>query len=148
MNSRNPGPPARVEGVAASGRWLHFRGSKFSAVSAGRAPFWHFRCKKEVKIVFVPPRCPKSSQMSSVETGQVSAVETGKMSAAETGQVSAVETRQMLQLGFPAAMGLVQSQAKSRSWLTKVPVEAKSIKFDSKWVENRLFDMKLGPNES
>ena len=80
--------------------------------------------------------------MSSVETGQMSAVETGQMSAAETGQMSAVETR------FPAAMGLVQSQAKLKSWLTKVPVGAKSIKFGPKLVENRRFGLKLGPNES
>ena len=89
--------------------------------------------------------------MSSVETGQMSAVETGQMSAAETGQMSAVETRQMLKsqrLGFPAAMGLVQSQAKPKSCLTKVPVGAKNIKFGPKWVENRRFGLKLGPNES
>merc|ERR1711966_383810 len=48
-------------------------------------------------------------------------------------------------LGFPAAMGLLQSRAKPKSWLTKVPVGAKNIKFDPKWVENRRFGLKLGP---
>ena len=42
----------------------------------------------------------------------------------------------------------LQSQAKSKSWLTKVPVRAKNIKFGPKWVENPLFGLKLGPNES
>ena len=92
--------------------------------------------------------------MSSVETGQMSAVETGQMSAAETGQMSAVETRQMLievadkGSGFPAVMGLVQSQPKPKSWPTRVPVGAKNIKFGPKWVENRRFGLKLGANES
>ena len=45
-------------------------------------------------------------------------------------------------------MGLVQSQAKPKSWLTKVPVGAKNIKFGPKWVENQPFGLKLGPNES
>ena len=36
-------------------------------------------------------------------------------------------------------MGLVKSQAKPKSWLTKVPVGAKNIKFETKWVENRRF---------
>ena len=31
----------------------------------------------------------------------------------------------------------IQSQAKSKPWLTKVPVQAKNIKFDPKWFENR-----------
>ena len=87
--------------------------------------------------------------MSSVETGQMSAVETGQMSAAETGQMSAVETRQMLksQVRSPASQ-LAQSQAKPKSWLTKVPVGSKNIKFGPKWVENRRFGFKLCPNES
>ena len=42
-------------------------------------------------------------------------------------------------------MGLVHSQAKPKSWLTKVPVGAKNIKFGPKWVENRRFGLKLGP---
>ena len=40
-------------------------------------------------------------------------------------------------------MGLVQSQAKPKSWLTKVLVGAKNI--NPKWVENRRFGLKLGP---
>ena len=67
--------------------------------------------------------------MSSVETGQMSAVETGQMSAAETGQMSAVETRQMFKsqmkgLGFPAAMELVQSQPKPKSWPAEAAIAA------------------------
>ena len=65
----------------------------------------------------------------------MSAVETGQMSAAETGQMSAVETRQM-------------STVETRQMLTKVPVGAKNIKSGPKWVENRRFGLKLGPNES
>ena len=42
-------------------------------------------------------------------------------------------------------MGPVQSQAKPKSWLTKVPVGAKNIKFGPKWIENRGFGLKLGP---
>ena len=45
-------------------------------------------------------------------------------------------------------MGLVQSQAKPKSWLTKVPVGAENIKFGPKWVENRRFGPKQRPNES
>ena len=45
-------------------------------------------------------------------------------------------------------MGLAQSQAKPISWLTKVAIGAKNIKFGPKWVENRGFGLKLGPNES
>ena len=45
-------------------------------------------------------------------------------------------------------MGLAQSQAKPKSWLTKVPVGAKNIKFCPKWVENQRFDLKQKPNES
>ena len=45
-------------------------------------------------------------------------------------------------------MGLVQGQAKRKSWLTKVPVGAKNIKFGPKWVENRQFGPKQRPNES
>ena len=91
--------------------------------------------------------------MSSVETGQMSAVETGQMSAAETGQMSAVETRQMLKsqtrrLAFPPAMELVQSQAKPKSWLTRVPVGAKNIKSGPEGVKNPRFGVKLGPNEA
>ena len=44
-------------------------------------------------------------------------------------------------------MGPVQSQAKPKSWLTKVPVGAKNIKFGPKWVENRPFGPKQRPNE-
>ena len=44
-------------------------------------------------------------------------------------------------------MGLAQSQAKPKSWLTKVPVGAKNIKFGSKWVKNRRFGPKQRPNE-
>ena len=50
--------------------------------------------------------------------------------------------------GFPAVMGLAQSQAKPKSWPTKVPVGAKNIKFGPKWVENRRFGPKQRPNES
>ena len=52
----------------------------------------------------------------------MSSVETGQMSAAETGQMSAVETRQMFHIrgmAFPAAMGLIQSQAKPK-WTGKL----------------------------
>ena len=45
-------------------------------------------------------------------------------------------------------MGLAQSQAKPKSWLTKVPVGAENIKFGPKWVENRRFGPKQRPNES
>ena len=45
-------------------------------------------------------------------------------------------------------MGLVQSQAKPKSWLTKVPFGAENIKFGPKWVENRRFGPKQRPNES
>ena len=71
--------------------------------------------------------------MSSVETGQMSAIETGQMSAIETGQMSAVETRQMLksQIFFKINRG------------SGFP--AKNIKFDLKWVKNRRFGLKLGP---
>ena len=72
------------------------------------------------------------------------------MSSGETGQMSAVETRQMLKSqirgqAFQQQWGLAQSQAKPRSWLTKVPLGVKNIKFSSKWVENRKFGLKLGP---
>ena len=65
--------------------------------------------------------------MSSVETGQMSAVETGQMTAAETSVLSQ------------------QKKAQVQSWLTKVPVPSKNIKFGPKWVENRRFGLKLGP---
>ena len=65
--------------------------------------------------------------MFSVETGQMSAVETGQMTAAETSVLSQ------------------QKKAQVQSWLTKVPVPSKNIKFGSKWVENRGFGLKLGP---
>ena len=68
--------------------------------------------------------------MSSVETGQMSAVETGQMTAAETSVLSQ------------------QKKAQVQSWLTKVPVPSKNIKFGFKWVENRPFDAKQRPNES
>ena len=71
-------------------------------------------------------RQPQMLQMSAVATGQMSPVETGQMSAAETGQMSAEGS------GFPAVMWLVQSQAKPKSWPTKVPVGAKNIKFGPK----------------
>ena len=45
-------------------------------------------------------------------------------------------------------MGLAQSQAKPKSWLTKVRVGAKNIKFGPKWVENRWFGSKQKLNES
>ena len=45
-------------------------------------------------------------------------------------------------------MGLAQSQAKPKSWLTKVPVGVKNIKFGPKWLENRRFGPKQRPNES
>ena len=94
--------------------------------------------------------------MSSVETGQMSAVEIRQMSAAETGengrQMSAVHKTNVevwdKGSGFPAATGIVQSKAKPKSWLTKVPVGAKNIKFGPKWVENQRFGLKVGPNES
>ena len=41
----------------------------------------------------------------------------------------------------------IQSQAKSKSWPTKVPVGAKNIKVWLKWVESQRFGLKLGPNE-
>ena len=40
------------------------------------------------------------------------------------------------------------SQAKPKSWLTKVPVGAENIEFGPKWVENRRFGPKQRPNES
>ena len=45
-------------------------------------------------------------------------------------------------------MGLVRSQAKRKSWLTKVPVGPENIEFGPKWVENRRFGPKQRPNES
>ena len=45
-------------------------------------------------------------------------------------------------------MGLVQSQAKPKSWPTKVPVGVKNMEFGWKWVENRRFGLKQEPNES
>ena len=81
----------------------------------------------------------------------MSSVETGQMSAVETEQMSAAETRQMLKSqgsGFPAALSLVQRQAKPKSCLTKVPGGAQNIKFVLKCVENRRFGLKLSPNES
>ena len=65
--------------------------------------------------------------MSSVETGQMSAVETGRMIAAETSVLSQ------------------QKKAQVQSWWTKVPVPSKNINFGPKWVENRRFGLKLGP---
>ena len=65
--------------------------------------------------------------MCSVETGQMSAVETGQMTAAET------------------SVSSQQKKAQVQSWLTKVPVPSKNIKFGPKWVENRRFGLKLGP---
>ena len=44
-------------------------------------------------------------------------------------------------------MGLVPSQAKHNSWLTKVLVGAQNIKFGPKWVENLPFGPKQTPNE-
>ena len=38
-----------------------------------------------------------------------------------------------------------QASAQVQSWLTKVPVPSKNIKFGPKWVENRRFGLKLGP---
>ena len=51
-------------------------------------------------------------------------------------------------VGLLAAMGPVQSQAKLKSWLTKVPVGAETIKSGPKWIENRRFGPKQRPNES
>ena len=68
--------------------------------------------------------------MSSVETGQMSAVETGQMTAAETSVLSH------------------QKKAQVQSWLTKVPVPSKNIKFAPKWIENRPFGPTQRPNES
>ena len=65
--------------------------------------------------------------MSAVGTGQMSAVETGQMTVAETSVLSQ------------------QKKAQVQSWLTKVPVPSKDIKFGPKWVENRRFGLKLGP---
>ena len=42
----------------------------------------------------------------------------------------------------------IQSSSQVQSWLTKVPVWSKNIKFGSKWVENRQFGPKQRPNES
>ena len=95
MNSRNPGPWRVWRGLRPAA------GGRISVIpSAPSAPccvfhFAHFRLKKGIEIVFVPPRCFQSRQMCSVETGQMSAVEAGQMSAAETGLMSATETRQM-----------------------------------------------------
>ena len=58
----------------------------------------------------------------------MSSVETRQMSAVETRQVSAVETRQM-----------PKSQIRGR---------AQNHEIGLKWVENRRFGLKLGPNES
>ena len=70
------------------------------------------------------------SLLVQVETGQMSAVETGQMTAAETSVLSQ------------------QKKAQVQSWLTKVPVPSKDIKFGLKWVENRRFGPKQRPNES
>ena len=88
--------------------------------------------------------------MSAAATGQKSAVESGQMSAVETRQIIVETDVEVSDKGsdFPAAMCLVQSQAKPKSWLTKVPVGAKNIKFGSKWIKNRRFGVKLDPNES
>ena len=42
----------------------------------------------------------------------------------------------------------IQSSGQVQSWLTKVPVRSKNIKFGPKWVENRRFGPKQRPNES
>ena len=65
--------------------------------------------------------------MSSVETGQMSAVETGQMTVAETFVLSQ------------------QKKAQVQSWLTKVLVPSKNIKFGPKWIKHRPFGLKLGP---
>ena len=86
----------------------------------------------------------------------MSSVGTGQMSSVETGQMSAVDIRQMLKSQVRGRASQQQwglskarpSQAKPKSWLTKVPVGAKNIKFGPKWVENQLFGLKLVPNES
>ena len=41
-----------------------------------------------------------------------------------------------------------QKKAQVQSWLTKVPVPSKNIKFGPKWVQNRRFGPKQRPNES
>ena len=66
--------------------------------------------------------------MSSVETGQMSAVETGQMTAA-------AETSVLSQ----------QKKVQVQSLLTKVLAPSKNIKVAPKWVENRGFGLKLGP---
>ena len=65
----------------------------------------------------------------------MSSVETRRMSAGETGQMTAAETSVLSQ----------QKKAQVQSWLTKVPVPSKNIKFGQKCVENRRFGLKLGP---
>ena len=57
------------------------------------------------------------------------------MSSVETGQMTAAETSVLSQ----------QKKAQVQSWLTKVPVPSKNIKFGPKWVQNRRFGLKLGP---
>ena len=42
----------------------------------------------------------------------------------------------------------IQSSGQVQSWLTKVPVRSKNIKFGPKWIENRRFGPKQSPNES
>ena len=42
----------------------------------------------------------------------------------------------------------IQSSGQVQSWLTKVPVRSKNIKFGPKWVENQRFGPKQRPNES
>ena len=87
--------------------------------------------------------------MSSVETGQMSPVATIQMTAAETGQMSAVETRQMLKSGRASQEQWGLSKARPSQILAdQSSTRGQNIKFGPKWVENRRFGLKLGPNES
>ena len=78
---------------------------------------------------------PIRTTPEAVETGQMCSVETGQMSAVETGQMTAAETSVLSQ----------QKKAQVQSWWTKVPIPSQNIKFGPKWVENRRFGLKLGP---
>ena len=120
----------------------------------------------------------ETGQMSAAETGQMSAVKTRQMLASQIRglaskqqwglpypqvglvkspgchsdrkksacgkQPSSYRACQAADKGWPK----IQRQAKSKSWLTKVLVRAKNIKFGPKWVENRRLGLKFGPNQS
>ena len=118
-----------------------------------------------------PMSAAETGQMSAAETGQMSAVETRQMlksqirgrpkvdpklaqgwskigpslgprSVQDRPRLASVQDRPTPQ------PKVAQASGKVRSWLTKVPVLSKNIKFGPKWVENRPFGLKLGPNES